>query len=99
MFTKFCQDAAGALRMQEGDVETLGTLAGLLVDEAHTFVADLSQGIGHPILNAEGYMVHTLVTLVEPFLNGALGRCGLQQFSPHFRKAVFTFWSSTTSVA
>ena len=58
--------------MQESDVKALGTLARSLVNEADTLLANLSQGIGYAILNTEGNMVNTLVTLVEPLLNSAL---------------------------
>ena len=59
--------------MQEGNVQTFSALTRLLVDEAYTLLADLSKSFGYTILHTEGYMVNTLVTLVEPFLNGALG--------------------------
>ena len=57
--------------MQEGDVQTLGTLAGLLVDEAYALLADLGQTLGHTVLHAERYVVYALVALVEPLLDGA----------------------------
>ena len=58
--------------MEEGDVQVLSALARSLVDETYTLLAYLSEGIGYAILDAEGHVVHTLVTLVEPFLDGAL---------------------------
>ena len=73
--------------MQECDVQTLGTLAGLLVDEAHTLFTDFGESTGHTVLNAESYVMHTLVALVKPFLNGALGRCRLEQFQLHLTAA------------
>ena len=73
MLTEFGEDTAGRLRVEEGDVQALCTLAGSLVDETNTLLADLGKAIGHAVLNAEGHMVHTLVALVEPFLDGALG--------------------------
>ena len=65
--------------MQEGDVQTFGTLAGLLVNEAYALLANLCQCFGYTILYAECYVVNTLVAFVQPFLDGALRRCGLQQ--------------------
>ena len=59
--------------MQEGDVQLLGTLARLLVDETNALLADLSQCVGYAILDAECHVVNTLVALVEPLLDGALG--------------------------
>ena len=73
MFTKFGQDAASGLRVQESDVQTLSALAWSLVDETDAFLADLGQSLGYTVLYAECYMVHTLVALVEPLLDGTLG--------------------------
>ena len=73
--------------MQEGDVQTLGTLAWLLVYEADTLLADLSQCVGHTIFYAECYVVNALVALVQPLLDSALRRCGLQQFQLHLTAA------------
>ena len=80
MFAKLGQHAASRLRVEEGDVELLGTLARSLVDEADALAVALCQSIGHTVLNAESHVVHTLVALVEPLLDGALGRCRLKQF-------------------
>ena len=58
--------------MQESNVQTFGTLTWLLVDEADTLAVALGQCVGYTVLDAESYMVDTLVTFVKPFLNGAL---------------------------
>ena len=66
--------------MQEGNVQTLGTLAGLLVNEANSLTVTLYEGFLHAILYAECNVVYALVTFVEPLLDGAIGACRLQQF-------------------
>ena len=55
--------------MQEGDVQTLSALAGSLVDQANALLADLSQCVSNTVLDAECYVVNTLVALVEPLLD------------------------------
>ena len=87
MFTKLGKNAAGGLRMQEGDVQTLSTLTGSLVNQADTLLTHFCQCVGHTVLYAESHMVYTLVALVEPFLNGALGRCRLKQLQLHLTAA------------
>ena len=72
MLAELGQNATGALRVKEGNVQTLSALARFLIDEADTLLADLSQSFGNSVLYAESYMVHTLVALVEPLLDGAL---------------------------
>ena len=69
--------------MEEGNVEAFGALAWSLVNEADALLADLGQSFGYTVLNAEGYVVHALVALVEPLLDGALGACRLQEFQLH----------------
>ena len=59
--------------MQEGDVQLLSTLARLLVNQTDTLSTNLSQRIGYTVLDAESYMVNTLVALIKPLLDGALG--------------------------
>ena len=83
VFAELGEDAAGGLRVEEGDVQAFGTLAGLLVDEAHALLADLGECVGNAVLDAEGDVVYTLVALVEPLLNGAFGRCGLEELELH----------------
>ena len=73
MLTEFSEDAAGRLRMEEGDIQTLSTLAGLLVDQAYTLFRNLCQTFGNTVLYAECYVMNTLVAFVKPLLNGALG--------------------------
>ena len=58
--------------MQEGDVQLLSTLARLLVNQTDTLSTNLSQRIGYTVLDAESYMVNTLVALIKPLLDGAL---------------------------
>ena len=72
MLAELGEDAHGALRVQEGDLQTVGTLAGSLVDEADALLADLSQSVGYAVLYAESYVVYAFVALVEPLLDGAL---------------------------
>ena len=73
MLTKFCENTAGRLRMEEGDVQALSTLTRLLVDEAYALLGYFCQTFSHTVLNAECHVVNTLVALVEPRLDGALG--------------------------
>ena len=73
MFAKFREDAAGRFWMEEGDVQPLSTLTGLLVDQAHALLRYFCQTFGNTVLNAECHMVNTLVAFVEPLLDGALG--------------------------
>ena len=70
--------------MQESNVQTLGTLTGLLVNQTDTLFSNLSQSVGNSILNAECYMVYTLIAFVEPLLDGALRTCRLQKFQLDF---------------
>ena len=79
MFTKFGEDTAGGFRMQEGDVQSLGTLARCLVNETQPLLVALGQCVGYTVLYAEGYVVYALVALVEPLLDSTLGRCRLQK--------------------
>ena len=58
--------------MQEGNVQAFGTLARFLVDQAHALLRYYGETLGHTVLYAEGHVVHTLVALVEPLLDGAL---------------------------
>jgi hypothetical protein len=58
--------------MEEGDVQTLSTLTGLLVDQADALLRYFCKTFGYTVLYTEGYMVYTFVAFVEPFLNGAL---------------------------
>ena len=55
----------------------------LLVYQAYALARHLSQGIGHTVFNAESHMVNTLIALVQPLLDGALGTCRLQQLQLH----------------
>jgi len=73
MFAEFCENTASRLRMQEGDVQALGTLTRLLVNEAYALLRHFCQTFGNTVLYAESYMVNTLIALVEPLLDGALG--------------------------
>jgi hypothetical protein len=58
--------------MQEGNVQTLGTLARLLVNQTHALLRYLGEAFSHTVLYAESYVVYTLIALVEPLLDGAL---------------------------
>ena len=102
MLAQLRQNTTGALRMKEGNVQTLSTLAGLLINEADTLLADLGKTFGNTIFYAECYMMNAFVALVKPLLDvlsGDVGSNSSSFTSPQRRKAVFTFWSSTTSVA
>jgi hypothetical protein len=59
--------------MQESNIQALGTLARLLVNQTNALLADLSQPLGDTILYTEGYVVNALIALIEPLLDSALG--------------------------
>ena len=69
--------------MEEGDVQVLCALAGSLVDEAYSLLVAFGQGVAHAVFDAEGHVVYSVVAFVEPLLDGAFGRGGLQQFEFH----------------
>ena len=83
IFAKLGEDTHGALRMQEGNLKTIGPLAGSSIDEADAFLIALSQRIGYAILNAECHMVYALVAFVQPLLNSAFGASGFKKFQFH----------------
>jgi hypothetical protein len=58
--------------MQESNVQALGTLTRLLVNQANALLRYFSETVGYTVLNAESNMMYTLVALVEPLLDGAL---------------------------
>ena len=80
ILAEFGEDSDGALRMQECDVEAVSTFAGSGINEADSLLIALGKRTCHAVFNAEGHMVYALVALVEPFLDGALGACGLEEF-------------------
>ena len=79
MFTKFSQYTCSALRMKEGNVQLLGTLAWSLVNQTNALFGYFCQRICYTVFDAESDVMNTLVTFVKPLLNSALRRCGLQQ--------------------
>ena len=82
-FAELCEDAAGALRVQECNLQAVGTLAGSLVDEAETLCVAEGQRVGYTILHLEGDVVDATAAVVQELLYGALGSCGFQQFQLH----------------
>lgn len=82
--TKLCQNAACRFRMQESDVQTVGTLAGSLVDEADALFVTHGQSLAYSVLNLESYVVDATAAVVEEFLNGTFGARGFQQLQFHF---------------
>ena len=83
-FAELCQDAASRFRVQECDVQTIGTIAGSLVDEANALLVAHSQSLGDTILDLKGNVVNTLATIVQELLYGAFGASGFQQFQLNF---------------
>ena len=70
--------------MQETDVQVLGSLACLLVDEAHALVLAFVQcGVG--VVDGESNVVHTALAavLLNERGNGALGASGLEKLDFH----------------
>ena len=66
--------------MQEGNVQTIGTLARSLVNEAYALLVTHGKSFAHTILHLECYMMNATSAVVQELLYGALGACGLQQF-------------------
>jgi len=73
--------------VQESDVELFGTLARSLVNKAHFLPVTFSQCVDDTVLNGESHMMDTVVALVKPLLNCAVGRCRLKQFKLDFAAA------------
>ena len=84
IFAELCEDADGAFRMQESNLQTVSALAGSLVDEADTLAVALSESFSHAVLDAESDMMNAATAVVEILLNSAFWACGLQQFQLHF---------------
>ena len=80
LLAKFGQHAQRGLRVQEGDVQALGALAGSFVDEAHAFFFSISQGVGHAVFNGKCQVVHAALAAVlfDELGDGAFRRCRLQ---------------------
>ena len=82
-FAKLGQDAASALWMEESDMQTVGTVAGSLVNKADTLAVAHSESLAHTVLYLEGNMVDAPAAVVEELLHSALGACGLQELELH----------------
>ena len=72
MLTKLSENACSRFRMEEGDIQTLCTLTGSLVNQTNTLFTNFCQCVSHAVFNAECNVMNPLVTLVEPLLNSAL---------------------------
>ena len=74
------QHAQRALRVQEADVEPFGAGTALLVDEAHTLVLGLVEGLVG-VLHSEGNVVHATLAavLLDEGGDGALGAGRLEE--------------------
>ena len=100
---KLCQHTKGALGVEEADMETFSATTRLLVDEAYSLFFALVKGcVG--VFDGESNVVHaTLATvLLDERGYGAFGAGRLQELYFHvadLKKAVFTFWSVTSSMA
>ena len=70
--------------MKECDVQSVGTIAGSLVNEADALLVAHGESFAYAILNLEGNMVNALATVVEELLYGAFGASGLQELQLHF---------------
>ena len=65
--------------MQESNIEAFSTFTRSLVNQANALTIAFGKCFGNTVFNAECNMMNALVAFVEPFLNGALRRCGLKQ--------------------
>ena len=83
-FAQFCQNAAGALRVQESDVQAVCAVARSLVNEAKSLAVAQGECFANAVFNLEGNMVNALAAIVEELLHGALGASRLQEFQFHF---------------
>src|SRR5574344_975740 len=83
MLTEFREYSASRFRVKESDIQALSAFARCLVNYANTLFITFSQCICHAVLNAECYVVNTMVTFVEPFLDCAVRRCRFQEFQLH----------------
>ena len=70
--------------MQKGDVQVFRPFSWSLVNQAYSFFAYFRQCVGHSVLDAEGHVVHAMVSLVEPFLDGAFRGCRFKEFDFYF---------------
>ena len=90
--------------MQEGDVQALGTLAGLSVNNATALLLNLVESVLNAILNSKRDVLNAAAAAV---LLDELGDCALvarclQKLDlglANLENAVFTCWSSTSSIA
>ena len=73
MLAELGKNSTSRFRVQEGDVQLLGSLAGCLVDQANAQAVAFGKCVGHAVFDAEGHVMNTVVTFVEPFLDGAFG--------------------------
>ena len=82
------EDAQGALGVQEADVEAFGAAATLLVDEAHTLLLGLVEGLVG-VLHSESDVVHAALAavLLNESGDGALGAGRLQELDFHVTAA------------
>ena len=83
-FAEFGKNAASALRMQESDMQTVGTITGSLVDEADALAVAHGECFAHTVFNLEGNMMNALSAVVEELLNSTLRACGFQKFQLNF---------------
>lgn len=64
VFAELHQRAAGALGVEERDIQAFSTLAGSLVDELATLFRSLGQGIGHSVGHGESDMLDAAAATV-----------------------------------
>ena len=89
ILAEFHQSAHRRFRVYEGYVETLGSLAGRLVDQAAAFLLDFSQGVGHSVGHGESYVLDASATAV---VGDELGYGAVSILvCPSRKKAVRTF--------
>ena len=80
--------------MQEAYHHVLSSWTWGLVDEANVLALAFYECLGNAVFYSEGYVVNTLATLLEPFSNGAVGRCGLKElklYLTHLQKGGLHF--------
>ena len=70
--------------MEERNVQALSTLARSLVDEADASSITLCKCISYTIFDSKCYMVYASALVLDKLSDGALLRCGLEQFDLGF---------------
>ena len=78
---KFCENTAGALWMQESNLQVVCTAAGSFVYKTDAMFLALCQCVSHSIFNLECNMMYTAAAIVKELLYGAVGACWFEKLN------------------